>query len=266
MIEMFTRNGRAVQVAEGAKAFSQARKCGRCGGAGGADKWAYTGWTCFDCGGKGIDGTEVIKVYTAEKLAKLNATKAKADAKKAAAAAAKAAQLAAEAAARSEAFLAENAALIARARPYMVSAEGREPGFIERVMTKAIAESKITENQASAVLASIEKIEEAARKRAASGYVGKVGERIEVAVTVERVASWERPKFGASWLTEMFSIVTMRTAEGNAVISKSASFWSEEGRQFTIRATVKELSEYKGEKQTVVARVQVKEAKEVQNA
>jgi hypothetical protein len=54
-------------------------------------------------------------------------------------------------------------------------------------------------------------------------------------------------------------IVTMRTAEGNAIVSKSASFWSEKGRQFTIRATVKEHGEFKGEKQTIVARVTTKE-------
>lgn len=27
--------------------------CRRCGGAGGADQWRHTGWTCFDCGGRG---------------------------------------------------------------------------------------------------------------------------------------------------------------------------------------------------------------------
>lgn len=30
--------------------------CGRCGGKGGSEAWAYTGWTCYDCGGRGIIG------------------------------------------------------------------------------------------------------------------------------------------------------------------------------------------------------------------
>lgn len=144
----------------------------------------------------------------------------------------------------------------------MTHAEDREAGFIERVMTRAIAESFITEKQAEAVLGAIEKIEAEARKKAASGYVGKVGERVELAVTVERVFTFDRPKYGAGWTFETVSIVTMRDAAGNAIVSKSASFWSEEGKQFTIRATVKEHGSYKGELQTTVARVQVREAKE----
>ena len=259
MVEMFTRYGKAVAVAEGVTSFTQRKMCGRCGGQGRSQAWAYTGFVCYDCGGACFLGTETIKVYTAEKLAKLNAAQEKANATRAAKAAVKEAARQAEIAARAEAFKAENAALIAAAVPYMTHTEEQEPGFIERVMTKALAESFITENQAAAVLKSIAMIEERARVSAASQHVGKVGERLEIPVTVERVASWERPKFGAHWITEVFAIVTMRTAEGNAIVSKSASFWSEKGRQFTIRATVKEHSEFKGEKQTIVARVQVKE-------
>lgn len=44
--------------------------CERCGGAGGADKWAYTGWTCYSCGGSGKQiGT--WKEYTPEYEKKL---------------------------------------------------------------------------------------------------------------------------------------------------------------------------------------------------
>lgn len=37
--------------------------CGRCGGAGGSERWRYTGWTCYRCGG---NCTEVrsVRVYT----------------------------------------------------------------------------------------------------------------------------------------------------------------------------------------------------------
>jgi hypothetical protein len=218
MTEMFTREGQAVRVPEGAKTFARARKCGRCGGAGGSDKWAHR---------------------PPRPLRRPPSSLPK----------------------RPPGRKAENASLIARAAPYMVHAEGGEAGFIERVMEKALAESRITEAQAAAVSGAIDKIEETARRRAASGYVGKVGGRIELEVTVERVFQFERPKFGASWLTETVNIVTMRDAEGNAIVSKSPSFWSEEGRQFTIRATVKEHGTYKGECQTIVARVAVKERK-----
>lgn len=262
MIQMFTREGRSVQVAEGAKSFVQTRKCGRCGGAGGSDRWAHTGWTCFDCNGEKYRGTETVKVYTAEKLAKLNEAANKRHAKKIAEADVKMAEAMAQIAARKQAFLEANATLIARAQLYTVTAEGQEPGFIARVMEKATRECSITEAQAAAVIKSIEAIEERARVRQASGHIGKVGERIEIAVTVENVFTFERGKFGAPWVKECVSIVTMRDEAGNAIVSKSASFWSEKGKQFTIRATIKEHGSYKGECQTTVARVQVKATKE----
>ena len=73
--------------------------CGRCGGAGGSDKWHHTGWTCYQCGGARTLGNETIKVYTLEKIAKLEKTaekrrataQAKREAKEAAAAAERAA-------------------------------------------------------------------------------------------------------------------------------------------------------------------------------
>lgn len=44
--------------------------CDRCGGAGGADKWGYTGWTCYKCGGSG-QMHDKWKEYTPEYEAKL---------------------------------------------------------------------------------------------------------------------------------------------------------------------------------------------------
>lgn len=57
--------------------------CPRCGGQGGADCWAYTGYTCYKCGGSGrTDKPELLKFYTPEYQAKLNAINAKRQAKK----------------------------------------------------------------------------------------------------------------------------------------------------------------------------------------
>lgn len=57
--------------------------CWRCGGAGGSQAWIHTGWTCYLCGGTGKGPQKWVKVYTAEKLAKLVAAQEKRDAKKA---------------------------------------------------------------------------------------------------------------------------------------------------------------------------------------
>nr|DAL85288.1 MAG TPA: TRYPTOPHAN RNA-BINDING ATTENUATOR PROTEIN-INHIBITORY PROTEIN REGULATION, ANTI-TRAP [Caudoviricetes sp.] len=51
--------------------------CPRCAGAGRADKWALTGYTCFECGGSGLRRKPVeVKVYTKEYLEKLEKRRA----------------------------------------------------------------------------------------------------------------------------------------------------------------------------------------------
>lgn len=63
----------------GTKYYEGDVPCSRCGGGGGADKWQFTGWTCYQCGGTGkMHGK--YKVYTPEYEAKLEARrKAKAE-------------------------------------------------------------------------------------------------------------------------------------------------------------------------------------------
>lgn len=54
----------------GTKYYEGLVTCDRCGGLGGHEKWAYTGWTCYKCGGSGkIQGR--WKEYTPEYEAKL---------------------------------------------------------------------------------------------------------------------------------------------------------------------------------------------------
>ena len=48
--------------------------CPRCGGEGWAGQWKYTGVTCFRCGGTGLrNRPKIVKEYTDEYWAKLNA-------------------------------------------------------------------------------------------------------------------------------------------------------------------------------------------------
>ena len=63
----------------GTKYYEGDVPCSRCGGAGGADKWQFTGWTCYQCGGSGKEHGK-WKEYTPEYEAKLEARrKAKAE-------------------------------------------------------------------------------------------------------------------------------------------------------------------------------------------
>ena len=56
----------------GTKYYEGDVPCSRCGGAGGADKWQFTGWTCYQCGGSGKEHGK-WKEYTPEYEAKLEA-------------------------------------------------------------------------------------------------------------------------------------------------------------------------------------------------
>ncbi|MDF1495477.1 hypothetical protein [Caproiciproducens sp. CPB-2] len=57
--------------------------CPHCAGYGSLEKWAYTGKVCFECGGTGLrPNPKVVKIYTDEHRAKLDAKKAERDAKR----------------------------------------------------------------------------------------------------------------------------------------------------------------------------------------
>lgn len=254
---LFTRNGREVttNIRRNSKGpyTLEPRACGRCGGAGGADKWKHTGWKCFDCNGSGehINGPSVVRLYTAEQLDKLNARKAKTDATRLAKAKAKADAAQAAADARREDFLTAYGDLLARMERHAPKSE-----FVADVLARAMQRFEMSEKQIDAVVASMDRADERERLRAGSDHVGQIGGRIETAVTVERTHTFYRPSF-SGFGDEAVNIVTMRTAEGNAIVSKSSSFAAAKGDAFTIRATVKEHSSYNGERQTLVQRVKV---------
>lgn len=82
---------------------------------------------------------------------------------------------------------------------------------------------------------------------------GKVGERIELNVTVVKSAS-----FVGEWGTVY--ILSMVSDDGTMFVSKG-KFYSHVGSNFRIKATIKAHSEYNGQMQTVIQRVKAVEAK-----
>ena len=198
-MNLFTRDGSphtgSYQADEKGKPFVvRERRCGRCGGAGGSDKWAHTGWTCYDCGGSGRRGTETLKLYTREQLDKLDAAAAKRLSKKTAAAQVRADARQAEADVHREAFTALHGELLAAADPYLDRSE-----LLQDVVSKARERCALTDSQAAAIRSTIDKIAAGDAAKAASRHVGKIGDRITAEVTVERVSSFERRVFGAPW-------------------------------------------------------------------
>lgn len=90
-------------------------------------------------------------------------------------------------------------------------------------------------------------------------YLGTPKERRTFSVTVLRCFDFVRESF-AGYGTERVFIVTMvDKATGACLVSKSTAFKAHEGEELTIKATVKEHSEYRGQAQTIIQRIVVLE-------
>lgn len=89
-------------------------------------------------------------------------------------------------------------------------------------------------------------------ERPTSAHVGTVGEKIDLAVTIERTFNVET-QYGT------LVINTMRTDEGAIIVWKTGKAVGSVGVRITIRGTVKRHSEYKGEAQTELTRCKVAE-------
>lgn len=161
-------------------------------------------------------------------------------------------QVAAEVEARRDAFNAQYGELLARAAPFC-----ERNDFVADVCRRGVANARLTVGQVEALEKAIARMADADAARANSTFVGKVGERLERKVTCTRIASYDRPSYGTGRMETVW-IVTMRDDAGNSIVSKTPNFRAEVGEVLTIRATVKEHAEYKGEKQTVVQRVMVR--------
>lgn len=83
-------------------------------------------------------------------------------------------------------------------------------------------------------------------KKAASQHVGKIGERIELECTIERIYDFETP-YGWS------SIITMWAGK-NCIVYKGSAYLGKKGEIITLRGGVKKHDVYNDTKQTVLQR------------
>lgn len=237
--------------------------CPRCGGLGGSEAWRYTGWTCYQCdGATKIPKTRTYAIYTAEKLEKLRAAEVKRNEKKAIKAEeARVAEEARKAAVKEE-FLREHGELLNKALAY-----GSRSAFIGSVVESALANYKISEKQLEAVKKTVEAFEKSDASKAASVYIGEVGEKVEfeAKVVYHRVIS-EGYAYGT-----LNHLVKLVTVDGNSVVYIGARprifgvKWDQEMETYSfdkekvlkIKATVKKTDEYRGEKSTTIIRPKV---------
>lgn len=234
--------------------YMSPRKCTRCGGLGGSDAWKHTGWKCYDCDGSGVhkNGPQKVRLYTEEELAKLNAAQDKRNATKEKKLSEKRSAEKAAADTRMMEFLVQHGELLARAEKFTERSD-----FIRDVRAKAIEKCMLTEKQASALANAVERFEAGDKAKATSQWVGKVDERIRgLKVTVINrvfVASFGAYDGGS------IAITTLRTEFGETIVTKTNAFCPPKGSIYVIDGSVVEHSEYRGEKQTRLKRITVKE-------
>ncbi len=122
-------------------------------------------------------------------------------------------------------------------------------------IAKAEAERKAKE-EAERIEREKAEAEEKARK-SISQYVGNVGDKIELDVTIEKRAWFEIPSFGG-YGTQTMHVYTFRNAHGDAIVWKTtAGLNHENGESVHLKGTIKEHSEYQDEKQTILTRCRI---------
>ena len=260
--------------------------CPRCGGRGGAEAWRYTGYTCYECGGSGkTDKAHVYKVYTPEYELKLAERRAKQREKELAKQRLEAPQINASFI-KSKGFGEDGKTRVVLGNTFEIKEELKALGCVfdpilgwhspvelEGYQTVTLtAEESFHKNPDNGLYTDYitdhvrEAIESAndALKRAqdVSEYVGEVGERITVEVTLKGSYSFETHY---TYSGETNYIHTFEDAAGNVYKWKTADCLSykpedrnwvypEPGDRLTITGTVKAHEEYKGTKQTVLTR------------
>lgn len=245
--------------------------CDRCGGAGAHEMWRYTGGTCYKCGGSGRMQAK-RKIYTPEHAEKLRKQREKRAEKKLQE--------------RREKAKEENKIQLAKwgyhtgkiytvlGDTYSIKEELKEKGaewggrtlgwyFSEKNYEYETVELEVSElvwyNDLGEVLQRDPNEYKEYVKQAKKGlekeseWVYEVGEKIETELKI--LNSFEiETAFGWSCINKLAD------SEGNIFIWKTAkdlAYMYGEGNVVKIKGTVKELSEYREEKQTVLTRCKV---------
>jgi hypothetical protein len=238
----------AADPVKGRASYQYAPPCPRCGGAGHAERWRHTGLTCYQCGGLGVSEIRPAPCYTPEKLAKLDATKAKADAKRRVAANAARDAALAERAARYQAWAVENAGLVAD----LIQFRDRND-FLQTMWEQVDSGQALTFPQADAAATRITDIRAQEQTAQNSRFFGEEGVRylgVPVRCT-KRIELEPLPRFPPvrRWLH------LLETVDGCALkyIGNSAEMPKQDDSA-VLDFTVTAHDEYKGMRQAKISR------------
>ncbi len=214
--------------------------CSRCGGQGGSQAWAYTGWTCYRCNGRNSMAFETYtpRVYIEEKLAKLVEAENKKEAKR----------VAIKEAADAKRFL--EFVQWGRDRKNLLGAikDAKGNTFLADLARKLLDNMILTERQLEAAATAIERQKQREVEGRASEYVGEVKARFEFEAEVIGV-------YGTEGFYGHTDIVKFKDLDGNLFTWFASDYTNlERGDRMTIKGTVKKHEEYRGIKQTILAR------------
>ena len=97
--------------------------------------------------------------------------------------------------------------------------------------------------------------------KAISQYVGEIGQKLEMDVCYEGSGSWEQRAYAGYGTVTMYAH-TFKDVDGNVIVWKTQTGVDlHRGEPIHIKGTVKDHSEYQGQKQTALTRCTVKEIK-----
>ena len=154
---------------------------------------------------------------------------------------------------------------------YEAMLEARRKARLEKKLAEEKAEQEAREREAEAKRQEEQRLIEEENKRrleqkALSHYVGTVGERVEIWARFVKMAWFEIDSFRGYGKETMY-VYTFKIGYDTLIWKTTASLgkyneqdnWQpiEEGSQVHLKCTIKEHSEYDGEKQTILTRCKV---------
>lgn len=258
--------------------------CPKCGGTGYIDYYSHVdGGICFKCGGSGVVNATEIKIYTDEYGTKLKARRAAREEKKRQKMIEESGEWNKEWMAK-EGFNEEGITYIVLGNTYeikeelkahgakfnymlgwhMPNAEGYDavPMNVDQVTQHLwngrldyMNDYRAIEELVKALKGKAEQELKAKNGEHISEYIGTVGERREFTCRLVGHFCYES-NFGGYgyWTDNTMHIYKFKDENGDIVVWNTATYLDDDKPEYKFKATIKEHSEYKGEKQTVISR------------
>ena len=273
----------------GTKYYGCVDRCCKCQGTGIISYYIpINGGECFECGGSGIVEWEE-KEYTPEYEAKLQAQREKREAKKLEKAKAQAAEKNAEFF-KNNGFTADGITYFVLGNTYEIKEELKAQGakwdnisnhwhMPVKPEGREVFEVSVDEmyekdysgtyhwncwktfdcddqtHYSNRIKATENKLK---AQNSTSQHVGQIGEKLEVIVTYTHTAQWSNNYGSGYWTEGVTNLHSFKDEQGNIYTWKTGTFIDADyGTQMRLKGTVKDHSEYKGIKQTVLTRCKV---------